>query len=230
MIKEKVFLTVDTETVGLPPKNFVYDIAYTIHNKKGEIFVSRSFLVADIITDPKKMMGAFYAKKVFSYYIPSLDKGTIHLHSWESIAQQIAADVLAYNVDVITAYNARFDIGAIRSTSQLLGVGSIIPRPVLRLCIWNYACNALLNRPSYKNIAIAQGWVSAAFNYRTTAEHTYRYVSGDYDFIEQHTAIDDVMIETQILAKCFQQKKKTPYNELPAMPWKLVQDKRKVAA
>jgi len=199
MIKQKIFLTLDTETVGLPPKNFVYDVGYTIHNKAGEIFAARSFLVRDVITDPKKMMSAFYAKKIFSFYIPALDEGTMKL------------------------WDANFDIRDMNSTNALLKGAPIIPRPVDRLCIWNFACNVLLNRPTYHAMADANGWRSRAGNVRTTAEHTYRYITGLTDFIESHTALHDAEIETDILTRCFAQKKTIPYNELPAMPWQIAQ-------
>lgn len=217
-------MTIDTETVGLPPVNFVYDIGYTIHDKKGNILIARAFLVAEVITDAKKMMGAFYAKKIFSYYIPALDSQKIKLHSWDSIAKTIAKDCDDFSVDVVTAYNARFDIGAIRSTSKMLGTGKVLKRPVDMLCVWNFACNVLLNRPSYHNIAGSQNWISAAGNVRTTAEHTYRFITGNYDFEETHTALDDALIETEILAKCFSAKKKIPYNQLPSMPWQVAQN------
>ena len=43
---------------------------------------------------------------------------------------------------------------------------------------------------------------------RLTAEVLYRYISGNLDFEENHTGLEDVMIETQILAHCFRQHKK----------------------
>ena len=45
------------------------------------------------------------------------------------------------------------------------------------------------------------------------------------DFIEDHTALSDAIIETQILASCFAQKKRIPYGKINAQPWRLVQDK-----
>jgi hypothetical protein len=36
-------------------------------------------------------------------------------------------------------------------------------------------------------------------NYSTTAENVYRYISGYNDFVEEHTALADSEIETEIL-------------------------------
>ena len=213
-IKTKIFQTIDTETCGLKPHNTVYDIGYTIHDKRGNIFAQRNWLVRDIITDADKMMGAFYAKKIFSYYIPALDSGKVKLADWSEIAAQMTADILTYGVDVIAAYNAGFDLAAIRATSQATGyTKAIVPHPVDRLCIWAAACQTLLNRPTYHRAAAAHGWISDAGNVRTTAEHTFRYLTGQPDFIESHTALDDALIETFILSQVFRQKKPIPYND-----------------
>ena len=221
---QKIFITLDTETVGLKPRNYVYDFGYTIHNKAGQIFERRNWLISDVVTNPNLMMGAFYAKKIFNYYIPALDAGRISLIGWRDMADILAADIIDYDARVIAAYNAPFDIGAVRATNALLNNGAIVPKPVDMLCIWNYACRVLLSRPSYWKIAKAQNWISDSGNYRTTAEHTYRYITGDFNFIESHTALDDAERETDILAKCFAQKKKTPYNDLNSIPWRIAQE------
>jgi hypothetical protein len=39
------------------------------------------------------------------------------------------------------------------------------------------------------------------------AEVLYRFISGDNDFIESHTGLEDVLIEKEIFAYCVKQKK-----------------------
>ena len=43
---------------------------------------------------------------------------------------------------------------------------------------------------------------------RLTTEVLYRYITGDLQFEESHTGLEDVMIEKDILAYCFRQHKK----------------------
>ena len=43
---------------------------------------------------------------------------------------------------------------------------------------------------------------------RLTAEIIYRFISKDNDFVESHTGLEDVTIETEILAYCKRQHKK----------------------
>jgi len=223
-MRAKNYFVMDTETVGLQPRNYVYDLGYTICNKKGEILKERNFLVRDVITNPDLMMRAFYAKKVFSFYLPALDLQTVRLTDWRDIIATIRHDVLAYNIDCITAYNARFDIGAIKATSNLLGTGKVLKNKIDLLCIWQFACQTILNTRGYHLAAEKFGWISDAGNVRTTAEHTYKYITGNADFIEGHTALSDALIETEILAHCFRQHKKIPYNELAYMPWQIAQE------
>ena len=45
MIDSLTIATIDTETVGL--EGHVYDIAWCIHNKRGDIRIERNFLVEE---------------------------------------------------------------------------------------------------------------------------------------------------------------------------------------
>jgi hypothetical protein len=51
---------------------------------------------------------------------------------------------------------------------------------------------------------------------RKTAEILYRYISGNIDFDESHTGLEDVLIEVQILAYCYRQHKAMPHKVLYA--------------
>jgi hypothetical protein len=41
-----------------------------------------------------------------------------------------------------------------------------------------------------------------------TAENLYRFIINDPEYVEEHTALEDVMIEKEILAYCYRQHKK----------------------
>ena len=223
-ISKNVIMVLDTETCDL--SGSVYDVGYTITNKKGDILATRNFLVREIFTDASRMMGAFYAKKMFSHYAPMLDDGLVKLTAWADIVEQIRADVSDYGINIISAYNAGFDLRVMRNTNALLGDGSaILPKGLKVLDIWQFACETKLSQKAYKKLARARGWVSPAGNIKTGAEFCYRYTSGNHEFIEDHTALSDAIIETQILACCFAQKAKIPYGKINGQAWRIVQDK-----
>jgi len=219
MIPQKTIMVLDTETCDLAGN--VYDVGYTIANRKGEIVTQYNALVSEIFTDASKMMGAFYAKKLFTHYAPMLDAGTIRLQSWADIVAQMQNDAETFGVNVLAAYNLGFDRRVMRQTNGLLGNGPILPK-IEMLDIWQFACETKLSTATYKQIARCNGWVSDKGNIRTGAEYAYRFCSGDFGFIEDHTALSDAIIETDILTACYASKKRVPYGVMNAQPWRIV--------
>ena len=222
---KKSILLLDTETADLTGS--VYDVGYVITNKKGEIEQERNWLVKEIFTDADKMMGAFYARKLFTHYAPMLQTGLIRLTPWAEIIETIEEDCINYAVNTLSAYNLAFDRRVMAATHKMLGfTGKILPYAMDQLCIWRFACEAKLNTRLYKDLARAQGWVSDAGNIRTGAEYAYRFCRGDWGFIEDHTALSDARIENEILRSCFATRKRIPYNEIEdkyaAQPWRIV--------
>ena len=213
-------MILDTETCDL--QGNVYDVGYTVANKQGNIVTSFNALVEEIFTDAEKMVGAFYAKKLFSHYAPMLDRGDISLMPWASIVDRIRSDAAEYGVNTLAAYNIGFDRRVMRQTNELLGNGSIFSTPLKMLDIWQFACETKLSSATYKKLARQNGWVSSAGNIKTGAEFAYRFCSGDHGFIEDHTALSDAIIETDILAACYATKKRVPYNIMNGSPWRIV--------
>tara|TARA_Y100001951_G_scaffold102959_1_gene110746 strand:- start:662 stop:1339 length:678 start_codon:yes stop_codon:yes gene_type:complete len=224
MHKKLSIATIDTETIGLQPKNFVYDIGVTFHDKCGAIAGTYTALVEEIWCDPKLMMGAFYAGKVFTHYSRMLETGGISIRPWQSIIDDLQGIIEAYDVNVVSAYNLGFDMGAIKRTSARLGAGPLLPHPRFKLLdIWRFACETILQQSNFRQLAMANGWRSEKGNFKTTAEIAYRYITRELGFAESHTALDDSKIETDILAKCFRQKRAIPYGAPIRNPWKLAQ-------
>ena len=128
---------------------------------------------------------------------------------------------------MLAAYNLGFDRRVMRQTNGLLGNGPILPK-IEMLDIWQFACETKLSQQTYKDIARANGWVSSKGNIRTGAEYAYRFCSGDHGFIEDHTALSDAIIETDILTACYASKKRVPYGVMNAQPWRIVNEKYKL--
>jgi len=221
-ISKNIFLILDTETADF--SGSVYDVGYTIATKKGDILAERTALVQEIFTDADKMMGAFYAKKLFSHYAPMLQNGEIALTLWAQIIEQMNADIADFGVTTICAYNASFDFRVMKNTHEMLGFsGRVLSAPLKTLDLWRLACETKLSQKAYRQIAEREGWISEAGNLRSGAEYAYRFCSGDHGFIEDHTALSDARIETAIMAECFRMKKRIPYNEIGGQPWRIIQ-------
>ena len=93
-------------------------------------------------------------------------------------------------------------------------------------CIWNCACQVLLNRTSYIKFALQNGLISSADNVQTSAECCYRYIRNNINFEESHTGLEDVLIEVEILKECYRQHVKMD-TSINCACWRLPQRKRK---
>lgn len=230
-MKAKKFLTLDTESTGLGRKALAFDVAYTIATRR-DVILSRQFLIREILTDPRVMLGAMnngewrdmMGAKLFANYIPAIDSQEYRLASWQDFTRTLRADMAAHGVDVFAAYNLPFDMRAIAQTQEhILGKSKVLEyRPDL-LCLWNFSASTVCQRPTYHKAAQQFGWISDAGNVRTNAEKVYAYLTGDFDFIETHTALDDALIETEILQRLLANKKPIPYNELDHGAWRKAQ-------
>lgn len=222
MIQKKNFiLTLDTETCGLSDP--IYDIGWQVHDNKGNVVDSYHALVREVFTNGARMTRAHFAKKVFSDYAEMLDGQTIRLVNWSDIVGRLCDSILTYDVSIVAAYNLGFDKKAMRITHELLGnSGPIMPRAAKMLDLWQFACETILNTSSYKRMAIDNGWVSPAGNIKTNAECAFRFITKNVDYLEDHTALSDAIIETEIAARCYATKKRIPYNVINAQPWRIV--------
>lgn len=221
MLQENRFMVFDTETMGVDSR-VIYDIGYYIVNRRGKVFNSRRFLVQDTITKPEIMMNAFYHNKIYSEYLPMVDNSAEKLiYPWEEIQDFIREDVNTYNVNIFSAYNLPFDMSAIRHTNEYARTRKLLDNKPILLDLWLYSCLYLFNTNFYKKAARDNNWLSPAGNYRTTAEHAYRYITNNVDYIEPHTALEDAEIETEILLRLLAKKRKIPYNTINPHPWRI---------
>lgn len=76
--------------------------------------------------------------------------------------------------------------------------------------IWGLSCEHILNCDEYKKMCVDNNWFTASGQYfKTSAETAFRFFSGDSDFDEAHTALDDAIIESALLQAIL---KPTPKN------------------
>ena len=67
--------------------------------------------------------------------------------------------------------------------------------------LWGLSCRHILNCDEYKEMCLDNEWQTASGKYfKTSAETAFRFFSGDMEFIEAHTAIDDAVIESMLFA------------------------------
>lgn len=219
--KRKTYLIgIDTETCnGLVDPNgsldlsqsLVYDIGWQVVDKKGKVFRKRSFVVAEIFLDKELMAGAYYCEKIPQYW-KDIKAGRRILTSFLKIRRTFLNDRKEFNVKNVFAHNAYFDYNALNNTLRLL-TGSKY-RYFMPYCVewWDtlkMARDVFSKCKKYSDYCQKNGYLTAHKHpqNRLTAEILWRYISNNPDFVESHTGLEDVEIETEILACCLKTRK-----------------------
>lgn len=77
--------------------------------------------------------------------------------------------------------------------------------------LWSLSCEKMLNSNGYRNYCLNTEQLTASGLYfKTSAETAFQYLTRNFDFIEEHTALSDAEIESQILTKILRKGKVTP--------------------
>lgn len=214
-------IVLDTETCpmdkdfkGVDPYNmWTYDIGWTVTDKHGNIYETRSFINADIFLAEKDLMqSAYYADKVPQYW-KDIKAGKRILTSFYKIRQALITDIETYNINEVYAYNMRFDYGTLNNTQRWLTKSKyryFFGRDIQIKDIMKMAQDVIAKTPTYKQFCFDNGFLTTHKTPRPNlkAETVYRYITQDTDFIESHTGLEDVMIETAIMAYCYRKHKK----------------------
>lgn len=194
-------------------QSLVYDIGWAICDKRGKIYKTRSFVVAEIFCGMKDVMSsAYYAKKIPTYW-KDIKKGDRVLASFFNIRKAFLEDIKEYGVKNVFAHNAGFDVRALNNTIRYLTKSKyrwFFPR---KIEIWDtlkMARQTIGKQKSYQVWCARNNYMTKhkTPQVRLTAEILYRYISGQADFEESHTGLEDVKIEIVIMAHCFRQHKK----------------------
>ena len=219
--RKKYLIGLDTETCnGLMgedgkldlSQSLVYDIGWQVVDKKGKVYRTRSFVVAEIFLDKELMKGAYYADKIPQYW-KDIKSGKRILTSFRKIRWIFTCDRKEFNCQTVFAHNAYFDYNALNNTIRLL-TGSKY-RYFMPYCVewWDtlkMSRDVFSKSPMYSVYCQKNGYLTAhkVPQNRLTAEILWRYISGNPDFLESHTGLEDVQIETKILVHCLKTHKK----------------------
>jgi hypothetical protein len=128
-----------------------------------------------------------------------------------TIRRTLVADMQEYSVKEIYAHNMRFDYGSLNNTQRYLTKSRyrfFFPYGVEICDTLRMARDVLGSMPTYRKFCEENGYLTKTGHARMTAEIIYRFITGDENFKESHTGLEDVMIEKDILAYCFRQHKK----------------------
>lgn len=250
------YIVLDTETTSMKPwsKNgitdkdvkdyalshpIVYDIGWTVINRKGDNLVKRSYLVAEVFGNFDLFQSAYYADKR-PKYCESIIKGEIEVKTWSEIVRILRQNMTEANY--IGAFNSAFDFfRAIPFTERYISMlysgefakwreqfteilpkekGKKVKKAKRPKDEWNFhgitlplfdvydmLCDKHSNNKLFKEFCVKNEKFSRSKKYfLTNAETFYQYTFNALDFIEDHTALSDAIIEAKLLAKLLQKK------------------------
>ena len=208
--RKNYYLTVDTETANGLDDPIVYDIGGCVHDKKGNVMETFSFIIYEVFYGMKDLMqSAYYADKIPKYQ-EQIDKGERKVVTYRTAKKYINELCKKYDVKAIVAHNARFDYRSTTKTQRYLTKSKYRFFLPYGIEIWDtmkMANDTICKQWSYKEWAYTHGYITKNGRVRKTAEILYRYISGDNNFKESHTGLEDVMIEKEIFAHCIAQHK-----------------------
>lgn len=203
-MNKTIYCTLDTETVGgASTPTGMYNLGCTIHDREGNIFATCSMLVMEhydeIRTDD-------YAKKNFHLYEERLARGEMSAVATEEEAVSIVRNLCHfYGVCYVMAFNSGFDFCK-TICRQLLDEFEFID-------LWLMAVQTICHQKGYAKFCRENGFKSSTGkSCATSAESVYAYITGNPDYTEEHTALNDALIEMEIFVKCLSLHKKFTKN------------------
>lgn len=270
--RRKYYMVLDCETATLPyaaglpatakknvaiAKPLIYDLGWTIIDKRGNVYARKNFLITEIFSVPEIFNTAYYASKR-PLYLDKLSRGEIVLTDWRTAAAEMVADMAC--VEAVGAYNAMFDFKKAIPFTELyinqlyspnfhnwLSAQNTVCDSIARgknfsnsreldgdlfrfrgidyplFDLWGLSCEYILNDDEYRHTAWANNWFTESGKYyKTSAEVTYRFITGQYDFDEAHTAIDDADIESEIFALCVKRANNKVETGIAFFPFRMV--------
>jgi hypothetical protein len=204
-MRKNVYCTLDTETVGgASAPTGMYNLGCTIHDKDGNIFATCSLLVMEHYEEIKN---DDYAKKNFAIYEQRLIAGQITAVATERQALEIVRSLCHfYGVKYVMAYNSAFDFTK-TICRELLDEFEFID-------LYLMALQTITHLKAYQKFCVENNFKSrSGKNCATSAESVYAFITDNADYIEEHTALSDALIEMEIFVRCYAMHKKFTKNE-----------------
>ena len=210
--RKHYYLTLDTETANTLEEPLVYDIGGAIHDKQGNIYHTFNYIIYDIYVGERELMQTSYYAEKLPQYEKALKANELKFKRFMTVYYYIHDLIKEYNIKAVIAHNMRFDRTALNNTLRHVTGGKkkwFFPYNTDLWCSLSMARQTIGQQKSY------QSWtkenpdrLTQYGQPRLTAELLYQYISGDENFIEDHTALSDALIEIDITVQCIRQKKK----------------------
>ncbi len=213
MIDKRIsyYLTIDTETANSLDDPMMYDLGGAIHDKRGKVYETFSFIIYDVFCADRALFNTAYYATKRPMYEEQIKSGKRKIVSIYTARRHVADLCRKYGVKAIIAHNASFDYRATNYTLRYVTKSAsrfFLPYGIPLWDTLKMAQDTICRQPTYQRFCKANGYCQRNGKPRATAEILYRYISQNLTFSEDHTGLEDVLIEKEIFAKCMAQHKK----------------------
>ena len=190
----------DTETTNIE-KPFCYNIGYLVYDTEtDDIVLKREYVVEQVWHNPMLYTTAYYSDKR-EQYVKQMKARKIIMDKYGYITQQMIRDIKAYEITTAYAYNSPFDTNVFNYNCEWFKTNNPFDNITVK-DIRAYVHNFIAKNKDFQDFCEREQEFTESGNYSTTAETLYRFISGNVQFNEEHTALADSEIELEILKAC----------------------------
>lgn len=226
-MNSKNILVLDIETtreyIGNDCLHIPYDIGGLIYDTQEKKVIEKfSFVIAEVFFNRAKMKKAFFYDK-YERYLEQIGELKRKVSTAPKVIEYLNDIVDKYNINTKWAYNANFDKNGIDNLNKHYSdnkQGSFFETSTK--CIWRLSTETFMKDKEFVKFCLQEHCLSPKGNIKTGAEFAYRYICKTPLFEEDHTGLEDALIELEIYQYCMNINPKadaTPY----AYCWKAVQ-------
>ena len=202
------FIVVDTETTNSLDDPLVYDIGWAVVDESGNVYETYSYVVADIFLDKELMKSAYFVDKIPQYW-KDIKAGTRELKTFFNIKRKFREVVEKNHIWCVLAHNARFDYRSLNLTQRFLTNSKyryFFPYGIEIWDILKMSREVLNNVDEYGEFCYLNNYLTKNLCKRFTAEIIYKWLTNNTNFEENHTGLEDTLIEKEIFAYCMKMK------------------------
>ena len=205
-----------------------YNVGYIVADLYGNIYRKRSFALLPCIWENiRAMINCKQAEEMTKKNVEEIlqdiekpkHKRKYKLISPEKFTEIFTTDVKNFKVKRLFAYNVNFDKGSIK---RLMGDKSFIELGLEYCDIISGITYTKLLTKNYIEFCKTHNFITEKGNIMTKAEIVIKYLTGNLDYEEKHTGLDDVMDEYLILLTALSTHKKIDWK--PCVAWRMLKN------
>lgn len=208
--RKTYYLTIDTETANSLEDPMMYDLGGAVHDRQGRVYETFSFVIYDIFCADRALFDTAYYAVKRPQYEADIAAGKRRIVSIYTARRHVADICRKYNIKAIIAHNARFDYRSTNYTLRYVTKSAsryFLPYGIPLWDTLKMAQDTICRQPTYIKWCQENDFCMKNGKPRATAEILYKYITQDTEFLEDHTGLEDVLIEKEIFAKCMAQHK-----------------------